>query len=131
MTAGSGALAQRIASRLAIPVDPAIADFAKALADAAGARAVLFYGSNLRTGSLDGVLDFYILLPGTQEAAIWPTVSYHERAHGDETLRAKVATMRLATFARAASGELSARESASGARRRARRFIPTLWHRVA
>ena len=111
MTAGSGALAHRIAARLATPVDPAVAEFAEALAHSAahgaGARAVLFYGSNLRTGSLDGVLDFYILLPGTQEAAIWPTVSYHERAHGDETLRAKVATMRLATFARAASGDLT------------------------
>jgi hypothetical protein len=70
---------------------------------------VLFYGSNLRTGSLEGVLDFYVLLPGTaeEEAAIWPTVSYHERPHGDIVLRAKVATMRLATFARAAGGDLT------------------------
>jgi hypothetical protein len=107
MSAGSSALSDRIAARLAVPVDPAVAEFARALADAAGARAVLFYGSNLRTGSLDGVLDFYILLPGTDESAIWPTVSYHERDHGGTTLRAKVATMRLATFARAASGELT------------------------
>jgi hypothetical protein len=68
---------------------------------------VLFYGSNLRTGSLEGVLDFYVLLPGTEEPAIWPTVSYHERDDAGETLRAKVATMRLATFARAAGGELT------------------------
>lgn len=105
------ALAERIAARLAAPVDSAVATFAKALAEAAGARAVLFYGSNLRTGSLEGVLDFYVLLPGTQEAAIWPRVSYHEREHADgqgaTTLRAKVATMRLSTFARAASGELA------------------------
>ena len=107
MTAGSDALSARIAARLDAPVDPAVAGFAEALAHAAGARAVLFYGSNLRTGSLDGVLDFYILLPGTQESAIWPTVSYHEQAHGGEMLRAKVATMRLATFARAASGASS------------------------
>ena len=107
MTAPSSALAERIAERLAAPVDPAVATFARALADASGARAVLFYGSNLRTGSLDGVLDFYILLPGAQESAIWPTVSYHERDHGGTTLRAKVATMRLATFARAAGGELT------------------------
>ncbi len=103
----SGALAERIAARLNTPIDPAVADFAKALAHAAGARAVLFYGSNLRTASLEGVLDFYILLPGTGESAIWPTVSYHERAHDGTTLRAKVATMRLATFARAASGDLT------------------------
>ncbi len=107
MSAAPPALAERIAARLAAPVDPAVADFARALADAAGARAVLFYGSNLRTGSLDGVLDFYILLPGTHESAIWPRVSYHEREHGGTTLRAKVATMALATFARAASGELT------------------------
>ncbi len=105
MSEGSPALPGRIAARLAVPVDPAIAAFAGALADASGARAVLFYGSNLRTGSLDGVLDFYILLPGTREAAIWPTVSYHERDHEGAMLRAKVATMRLTTFARAAGGE--------------------------
>jgi hypothetical protein len=111
MSGSAGALAERIAARLAVPVDPAVATFARALADASGARAVLFYGSNLRTGSLEGVLDFYILLPGTQESAIWPTVSYHEREHANETgrttLRAKVATMRLATFAKAAGGELT------------------------
>jgi hypothetical protein len=108
MTGASAALAERITARLNTPIDPAVAEFAKALSAAAGARAVLFYGSNLRTGSLDGVLDFYILLPGTSESAIWPTVSYHERLHtteqGGVTLRAKVATMRLTTFARAASG---------------------------
>jgi hypothetical protein len=107
MSAGSATLAERIAERLTAPVDPAVASFARALAEAAGARAVLFYGSNLRTGSLDGVLDFYVLLPGTAESAIWPRVSYHERASGVETLRAKVATMRLTTFARAASGDLT------------------------
>lgn len=107
MSADAAALSARIAERLAAPVDPAVAGFAHALADAAGARAVLFYGSNLRTGSLDGVLDFYILLPGDSESAIWPTVSYHERDHHGTTLRAKIATMRLATFARAASGGLT------------------------
>jgi hypothetical protein len=49
------------------PLDPAVADFARELGEAAGARAVLFYGSNLRTGSLEGVLDFYVLLPGARE----------------------------------------------------------------
>lgn len=107
MTAAPDALTERIAARLALPVDPAVASFARALADASGARAVLFYGSNLRTGSLDGVLDFYLLLPGTRESAIWPRVSYHEREHDGTVLRAKVATMNLATFARAASGALA------------------------
>ena len=103
----SGALEARIAARLAAPVDPAVADFAHALAEASGARAVLFYGSNLRTGSLEGVLDFYVLLPGRESSAIWPRVSYHEREHEGLTLRAKVATMALSTFARAAEGTLT------------------------
>lgn len=107
MSGPTGALAERIAAQLAAPVKPEVAGFAAALGAAAGARAVLFYGSNLRTGSLDGVLDFYVLLPGTEEPVIWPTVSYHEREHQGATLRAKVATMRLATFARAAGGELT------------------------
>lgn len=107
MSAASASLAGRIAERLSAPVDPAVAAFAAALAESAGARAVLFYGSNLRTGSLDGVLDFYVLLPGASESAIWPRVSYHERPHGAVMLRAKVATMRLETFARAASGALA------------------------
>lgn len=114
MSMGSGAAAtpaealdERIAARLAVRADPAVEAFARALADAAGAVAVLFYGSNLRTGSREGVLDFYLLLPGEREAAIWPEVSYHEREHEGETLRAKVATMRLATFAKAAGGALT------------------------
>lgn len=106
MKAAPAGLAERIAQGLSAPVDPAVSDFAAALASEAGAAAVLFYGSNLRTGSRDGVLDFYVLLPGGGEATIWPTVGYHERVCAGETLRAKVATMRLATFARAAGGGL-------------------------
>lgn len=98
-------LAERIHTTLNAPVDPAVRAFATQLGDAGGALAVLFYGSNLRTGSLDGVLDFYVLLPGAVETGLWPRVSYHERAHPGLTLRAKVATMTLATFAAAASGE--------------------------
>lgn len=81
--------------------------YARQLASASGAAAVLFYGSNLRTGSLDGVLDFYVLLDGPRERGIWPRVSYHEWRHGNLTLRAKVATMTLAMFAAAARGETS------------------------
>lgn len=101
------ALFRRIAERLDAPVDPAVRAFAAALGEEAGARAVLFYGSNLRTGSLEGVLDFYVLLPGEAagEERVWPRVSYRERSHGKLTLRAKVATMRLATFGQAACGE--------------------------
>lgn len=103
------ALRQRLETQLSAPVQPAVREFAEALAHEAGALAVLFYGSNLRTGSLEGVLDFYVLMPGdgSDEPRIWPRVSYHERLYGVITLRAKVATMQLATFARAASGALT------------------------
>jgi len=100
-------LSQRIGERLDAHIDPAIGEFAASLAEDAGASAVLFYGSNLRTGSLDGVLDFYVLLPGKERSRIWPRVSYHEREHDGTTLRAKVATMALDTFSLAARGELS------------------------
>ena len=106
LMAGPTSLIQRIAERLDAPIDPAVAAFAQALAEEAGANAVLFYGSNLRTGSLEGVLDFYLLMPGEESAKIWPRISYHEREHEGETLRAKLATMTLDTFANAASGEL-------------------------
>ena len=100
------ALDDRIAASLAAPVDPAVRAFAARLGEGADALAVLFYGSNLRSRSLEGVLDFYVLLPGPVESGIWPRVSYHERGHDGATLRAKVATMTLATFAAAACGDL-------------------------
>ena len=107
MPRASDPLHARISAQLDAPVDPAVQAFAQALAAQAGAAAVLFYGSNLRTGSLEGVLDFYVLLPGEERERIWPRVSYHERGAGDITLRAKVATMTLATFAKAAAGTLA------------------------
>ncbi|UAB78382.1 hypothetical protein INR77_01135 [Erythrobacter sp. SCSIO 43205] len=107
MASQTPTLHQRIEARANAAIDPAVAEFARSLADDAGAKAVLFYGSNLRTGSLEGVLDFYILLPGEQRERIWPRVSYQEREAADGTpLRAKIATMALSTFAKAASGEL-------------------------
>lgn len=99
-------LQERISAQLDAAVDPAVAQFARALAEDAGAVAVLFYGSNLRTGSLEGVLDFYVLMPGEEKSRIWPRVSYHERDYEGQTLRAKVATMALSTFKAAAIGEL-------------------------
>ena len=102
-------LAERVSTSLNAPVDPAVRAIAAHLSAQAGERtgalAVLFYGSNLRTGVLDGVLDFYVLLPGGIEKGLWPRVSYHEWDAAGRTLRAKVATMTLATFAAAASGE--------------------------
>jgi hypothetical protein len=106
----NGELAARIANGLDRAIPPEVSAVAARLA-AAGAtggdvRAVFFYGSNLRTGALDGVLDFYCLTDGGPERGIWPRVSYHEMWLDGAILRAKVATMTLATFAAAARGEL-------------------------
>lgn len=104
--AASVPLKARVAASLDATVMPPVRSFAQRLAHNADALAVLFYGSNLRTGELEGVLDFYVLLPGEVESGIWPRVSYHEWDHQGHTLRAKVATMTLATFRAAAAGDL-------------------------
>ena len=97
-------LAARVSAALDRKVDPAVSRFAARLANEADAAAVLFYGSNLRTGSREGVLDFYVLMPGVPEKGMWPRVSYREWEHEGETLRAKIATMTLAKFAEACAG---------------------------
>lgn len=102
MTDPLSAFAER---SLARPVPEFVRVVAGELATAPGARAVLFYGSNLRTRSADGVLDFYVLLGGPAERGIWPRVGYREFPDGQRCLRAKIATMNLATFARAAAGQ--------------------------
>ncbi len=107
MSTGSGTqLRARIAQGIAREVDPAVSAFAGRLAAESGALAALFYGSNLRTGELEGVLDYYLLMPGPPERGLWPRVSYHEWSRDDMHLRAKVATTTLARFAEAAAGEL-------------------------
>ncbi len=98
-------LPSRVGAALSREVDPAVLAFAARLAREGDARAVLFYGSNLRTGSREGVLDFYVLTAGEPEKGLWPTVSYREWDHEGETLRAKIATMTMAKFAQAARGE--------------------------
>ena len=98
-------LAARIGAASQRTIHPAVSEWARALAEEAGALAVLFYGSNLRTGSLDGVLDFYLLMPGKAERGMWPTVSYREARIAGEDLRAKIATMTLAKFGQAARGD--------------------------
>ncbi|MGU3392190.1 hypothetical protein [Sphingomonas sp. M1A8_2b] len=89
--------------QLHVPTIPAVRAVAATLAEAPDVLAVLFYGSNLRTGATEGVLDFYALTAGQAERGIWPTVSYREFDAPGEPLRAKIATMTLATFARAAA----------------------------
>lgn len=98
-------LQSRVGAALSRDVDPAVTAFAAQLAQEADALAVLFYGSNLRTGSREGVLDFYVLMDGEAEKGLWPTVSYREWDHEGETLRAKIAAMTMAKFAEAALGE--------------------------
>jgi len=101
-----------VAATLDRPVSAEITAAADRLADLLGGRAVLFYGSVLRTGDLDGVLDFYVLGDGRRHRGLrrlagrwlWPDVSYHELPVGGRTVRAKVATMPLTTFVRAAEG---------------------------
>ncbi len=99
------ALVARVEAQLSRDVDPAVAMLAQNLGEEAGALAVLFYGSNLRTGSREGVLDFYVLLPGEQQERIWPRISYRETPYENDMLRAKIATMSLAKFAEAARGD--------------------------
>lgn len=102
-----------IGSELRRQPTPAVVEFAARLASRAPGKvvAVLFYGSALRTGAVDGVLDYYVLL---DDARAWPApwlarfanrllppnVSYVEDRIGDSTLRAKVAVMSLAQFDR-------------------------------
>ena len=109
-------LAVLVDAELHREVAPAVTAFAAQLAARAGgaAAAVLFYGSALRDGALDGVLDFYILVdraeawPGSRLAALAnrvlpPNVGYVESVTSGRTLRAKYAVMTLARFRRAMS----------------------------
>lgn len=108
----SGALADLVTAQLASPAPEAVRALAGALADPSRDAAILYYGSTLRTGDLTGVLDFYRLtqrphrrgLQALVERVLWPEVSYHEVQVDGATLRAKVATLPLATFHRAAAG---------------------------
>jgi hypothetical protein len=105
-----------IGSELRRQLPPAVVEFAARLAARAPGKvvAVLFYGSALRTGAVDGVLDYYVLLDDVRAwPAPWlakfanrllpPNVSYVEHRIGDSTLRAKVAVMSLAQFERGMS----------------------------
>jgi hypothetical protein len=107
----SADLAGFVERQLQVPCPAPARAFAEALARAAGARAALFYGSILRTGDLDGVLDFYLLgdderrtgWDGWIARRLWPDVAYREMAIDGRPLRAKIAAMPLSTFAQAAA----------------------------
>jgi hypothetical protein len=101
-------LQQLVAKELAAEVKPEICRFAKAIADAYpnAARAVLFYGSCLRTEELTGqMLDFYLIVSDYDAAYEKPWMARWNRRlppnvfpfeyHG---LMAKVAVLSIADF---------------------------------
>lgn len=101
-----------VAAELSVSTPAPITAFAEHLATIfPDARAVLFYGSILRTGDLSGVLDYYVLTErppkgwrGFFTRILWPDVSYHELEVDGEVLRAKVASMTLGQFRKTAGG---------------------------
>lgn len=108
-------LRHAIAEMLTTEVQPEIVEAATVIAERLRGSAVLFYGSVLRTGDLDGLLDFYVLTEGAPQPGLrgavsrrlWPDISFEEVQVGDRLLQAKVATMPLAVFAKAATGDLA------------------------
>lgn len=108
-----GALRELLEGELARPAPPGAMALARHLATRGGpaCAAVLYYGSTLRAGSLDGILDFYVLMddvrawPAPRLARLGarvlpPNVGYLELAHEGEPLRAKFAVIGIDQFAR-------------------------------
>jgi hypothetical protein len=108
-------LRELVAEELSLPVDPRVAETARAIAAEHGtaSRAVLFYGSCLREKRLDGLmLDFYLIVSdyasayakrwlATANRLIPPNVFYFE--HGG--LAAKYAVLSEADFEHECSSE--------------------------
>lgn len=103
-----------IAAELSESPPPAAGFVAGELARHGGdtVAAVLFYGSNLRSGDIDGVLDFYVLVEDLRRwhrsrplafatRLLPPTVEYWEIPWQGHLLRAKVAVLTADQFARA------------------------------
>lgn len=110
-------LATVIDAELRRPVAPVVAALAARLAARTGngAQAVVFYGSALRDDTLDGVLDFYVLVDRPADVgrdSRWlalagrvlpPNVGYLECDVDGQRLRAKVAWLTMAQFGAAMS----------------------------
>ena len=109
-------LSQLIADEIARPLPSAIdaltAEIRRRHGDAVAA--ILFYGSCLRKNTLEGVLDFYVVVDSYRAAyasslltllntALPPNVFYLEAQAGQQTLRAKYAVISQADFQRAAT----------------------------
>jgi len=110
----SDALTELIAAETARDIPAPVRAFAASLAEGTNGQtvAVLFYGSNLRTGDLDGVLDFYVLIDDLNawhgsiaatvaNRALPPNVEYRQHKAEPASLRAKVAVMTPRQFAAA------------------------------
>jgi hypothetical protein len=109
-------LTTRLRAELSAPVVPGVVRMAEAIrARHEGVAAILFYGSCLRRGTLEGVLDFYVLVDGYRAAhrslvaaalgwLLPPNVFYLEIVDGPDTLRAKYAVISTRHFLRAARG---------------------------
>jgi hypothetical protein len=110
----SPSLTTRLDLELAAPLPEPVRAFAAELARLGGeaVAGVLFYGSALRTGALDGVLDFYVL---TEDLAAWPQGRLAAWANGRlppnvefrefAGLRAKIAILGVDQFHRHAGRE--------------------------
>lgn len=106
-------LQRAIAEEMTLPLPAAVHQVAAMLAERGhgSATAVLFYGSNLRSGDLDGVLDYYVLvdslsgwyrkrLPAAANRLLPPNILYLEPVVDGRRLRAKVAVLRADQFRR-------------------------------
>lgn len=109
-------LSHLIAAEIARPTPAAINAFTTEIRRRHGEAiaAILFYGSCLRKNTLDGVLDFYVLVDSYRAAyasplltvlntALPPNVFYIEAQDGQQTLRAKYAVISCADFQHAAT----------------------------
>ncbi|MGD9293948.1 MAG: hypothetical protein PVI41_03615 [Roseobacter sp.] len=102
-------LTDLVATELTRPVPPEARRLAERLAAEGGGSvlAILFYGSCLRNNTVEGVLDFYVIVDryrgyhasragAVANAILPPTVGYR---HGEEA-RAKIAVISMDAFAR-------------------------------
>ena len=106
-------LAHRVATELDRPAPPGVAALCEAIKTRHGpaVAAILFYGSCLRKDTLEGVLDFYVLVDSYRAAyrsrlqAVFnrllpPSVFYLERETEQGTLRTKYAVISIRDFER-------------------------------
>lgn len=117
MTAAGDDLAQLIGAELQAPVSAGAALMGERIRERHGdaVRAIVFYGSCLRTGDdQHSLLDFYVLVDsywhlGTNRVYAWlnallpPNVYYLKVSAGGRTVQAKYAVVSLADFARCTS----------------------------